>query len=496
MVAVITLILLFALLLLRLYFWWRSSKSPITPALERGERIVREELLNARLESKSSARELREELQKAVLLLSGGVQSRVTDLAELQNRQLLGFGGQLEAMRGTITKSLFDLKTDSAQQQLAGRDELAKGLRSFAEALVSQLHRSAQEQQRQLDAFTESLNELTVRNERSLTSMRETMEHKLAQLDANNAAKLEEMRSTVDEKLHATLERRLGESFQLVSVRLEQVHSGLGEMRNLANGVGDLRKILSNVKTQGGWGEVQLGNLLEQMFTPDQYARNVATRPESSERVEYAIRLPGGEHRDGPLWLPIDAKFPQEAYRRLVEAQETLNPESVEAASLELDRTVEHEARKIASKYINPPQTTDFAVLFLPLEGLYAELLRRPGLVDRLQREHRVMLSGPTTLAALLTSLQMGFRTLAIQERSSEVWRVLGAVKTEFDKFGGVLDKVKKKLQEATNTIDEAGVRSRAMQRKLRGTEALPAGEAIDLLQLPASSECPDESDN
>jgi DNA recombination protein RmuC len=314
--------------------------------------------------------------------------------------------------------------------------------------------------------------------------MRLTVEQRLRELQADNTHKLEQMRATVDEKLHATLEQRLGDSFRLVSDRLEQVHSGLGEMRSLATGVGDLRKVLANVKVRGGWGEVQLGGLLEQMLTPEQFGRNVAPRPNSGERVEYAIRLPGRGDDGVPVWLPIDAKFPQETYQRLVDAQERGDSVTAEEASAALAREVKREAEKVATKYICPPHTTDFGIVFLPTEGLYAEVIRRPGLCETIQREHRVMISGPSTLAALLNSLQMGFRSLAIEKRTSEVWRVLGAVKTEFGNFGLALEKVQKKLQEATNTVSKAGVRSRALQRRLKVAEGLPAPEASTVLGL------------
>jgi DNA recombination protein RmuC len=299
-------------------------------------------------------------------------------------------------------------------------------------------------------------------------------------MQADNASKLEEMRRTVDEKLHATLEQRLGESFKLVSDRLEQVHKGLGEMQTLAAGVGDLKKVLTNVKTRGSWGEVQLATLLDQLLTGEQYGKNVATRPESSERVEFAIRLPGraiGDEEQRPVWLPIDAKFPLEDYQRLLEAQERADPLASAAAIKALEVRLRDEARKIHDKYVEPPYTTDFAILYLPTEGLYAEALRRPGLVDSLQRDLRICIAGPTTLAALLNSLQMGFRTLAIERRSSEVWAVLGAIKTEFGKFGEVLEATHRKLEQASRSIEAAGVRTRQIERKLRGVEALPASE-------------------
>jgi DNA recombination protein RmuC len=294
------------------------------------------------------------------------------------------------------------------------------------------------------------------------------------------------MRATVDEKLHATLEQRLGESFKQVADRLEQVHKGLGEMQTLARDVGSLNRVLTNVKTRGIFGETQLAGLLEQVFTPEQYAVNVATVPGSSERVEFAIRLPGqrGPEAGGgaPLWLPIDAKFPREDYERLLDAQERADPAAVEAAAKAIESRLRAEARSIRDKYLSPPHTTDFAILFVPTEGLYAEALRRPGLLEALQREFKVMLAGPTTLLATLTSLQMGFRTLALEKRSAEVWEVLGAVKTEFGKFGEVLAKTKKKLAEASDTIDAASVRTRAMERRLRDVESLPEPRVAELL--------------
>jgi DNA recombination protein RmuC len=295
------------------------------------------------------------------------------------------------------------------------------------------------------------------------------------------------MRRVVDEKLQTTLEKRLGDSFRQVSERLEQVYAGLGEMRTLAAGVGDLKKVLTNVKTRGTWGEIRLSHILEQILTPEQYAANVATRPGGSERVEFAIRLPGSDPgREGVVWLPIDAKFPQEDYQRLLDAQEAADKAAAERALKGLEQRVKLEARAIREKYVEPPHTTDFAILFLPVEGLYAEVLRVPGLCDLLQREHRIVVAGPTTLAALLNSLQMGFRTLAIERRSSEVWDLLGVVKNEFAKFGETLAKTRKKLQEAASTIDQAEVRTRAIERSLRRVEAAPLDAPLDLSGAPA----------
>jgi DNA recombination protein RmuC len=319
--------------------------------------------------------------------------------------------------------------------------------------------------------------------DKKLDELKKAVETKLTQIQTDNSAKLEEMRKTVDEKLQGTLEKRLGESFRQVSERLEQVHKGLGEMQNLAIGVGDLKKVLTNVKTRGTWGEMQLGNLLEQILTPEQYAQNVITKQGSAERVEFAIKLPGRDTHDGKtVWLPIDAKFPKEDYERLVEASERADADAVEQAAKQLELRIKAEAGDIRDKYIDPPNTTDFGILFLPTESLYAEVLRRNGLMETLQREFRVVVTGPTTLAALLNSLQMGFRTLAIEKRSSEVWAVLGAIKTEFGKFGGIIEKVQKKLQEASNVIDTAATRTRTIERKLRTVEGLPTNEATALL--------------
>jgi DNA recombination protein RmuC len=293
------------------------------------------------------------------------------------------------------------------------------------------------------------------------------------------------MQKVVDEKLQGTLEKRLGESFKQVSERLEQVHKGLGEMQSLANGVGDLKRVMTNVKSRGTWGEFQLSAILEQVLSPDQYEANVATKPGGSERVEFAIRLPGKDDADGAVvYLPIDAKFPSEDYQRLIDAQDAADPDGVATASKQLENAIKSCAKDISTKYLSPPHTTDFGIMFLPTEGLYAEVVRRAGLVEHCQRHCRVVVAGPTTLAAILNSLQMGFRTLAIQKRSSEVWKVLGAVKTEFGKFGDVIAKVKKKLQEAANTVDQAEPRTRVMTRELRNVEQLPADQAVAVLGL------------
>ena len=358
------------------------------------------------------------------------------------------------------------------------REELSKSLKDFSDSLLKRMTENAGMQKGQLDSFSKQLGDMTKLNEKKLEAMRLSMENQLRALQEDNNKKLEQMRATVDEKLQSTLEKRLGESFKQVSERLEQVYKGLGEMRTLATGVGDLKKVLTNVKTRGTWGEIQLGNILEQILTRDQYEVNVATRKNSSERVEFAIKLPGqNSDKEKVVWMPIDSKFPQEDYQRLIDAQENADKELAEKAVKSLEMRIKAEAKQIREKYIDPPNTTDFGIMFLPVEGLYAEVLRRPGLCDMLQREYRITVTGPTTLAALLNSLHMGFRTLAIEKRSSEVWELLGVVKTEFGKFGDVLAKTKKKLKEASNTIDKAEVRTRAIERKLTKVQDIPLEE-------------------
>ena len=398
-----------------------------------------------------------------------------------------GFRALENSLERGLERTERELREEMARgrQEAAGsargdREEHAQALDRLAKALAGQVGQLSALQGQQLEAFAQQLARLTQSNEQRFEQLRQSVEARLSAIQADNAGKLEEMRRTVDEKLHATLEQRLGDSFRLVSERLELVHKGLGEMQTLAAGVGDLKKVLTNVKTRGTWGEVQLAALLEQVLTAEQYGANVVTRPGSGERVEFAIRLPGqgGAAHERPVWLPIDAKFPVEDYQRLVDAQERADPVAVEGAAKALEMRLRDEARKIRDKYVEPPHTTDFAILYLPTEGLYAEALRRPGLAEALQRDCRISLAGPTTLAALLNSLQMGFRTLAIEKRSSEVWAVLGAVKTEFGKFGDALESTRKKLELATRSIESAGVRTRQIERRLKGVEALPPAEA------------------
>ena len=418
------------------------------------------------------ARQAREEIQRGQQQAAEMTAQRLVEMraqldtgAQAQESRLRLFGEQLGALARLLE-----------QQQQATR-----------EALLDDTRRARQEgaegQQRFAEALGQRLAELTARNEQGITQMRATLEQQLRALQNDNAARLEQMRVTVDEKLTGTLNTRLDASFKLVSERLEQVQRGLGEMQALATGVGDLKRVLSNVKTRGSWGEVQLEAILEQTLTNEQFARSVRLRPDSREMVDFAVRLPGqGGNGDLPVWLPIDSKFPREDYERLLDAQEAGDAEGVRQAGAQLERALRIQAKSIADKYVVPPYSTDFAVMFLPTEGLYAEALRRPGLGDALQREHRVVLAGPTTVTALLNSLQMGFRTLAIEQRSSEVWQLLGAVKGEFGKFATVLEKATNQLGTVQKTISSAGVRTRVIERKLRSVESLADEDARQLI--------------
>lgn len=391
-----------------------------------------------------------------------------------------------EGIRKAVEEDLRTGREESSRSARELREEVSSGITGLSETLSNSLTNSGKLQQEQLSAFATEIKGLAEANARAFEQIRTTLDTRVKQLQEENERKLEEMRKTVDEKLQGTLEKRLGESFKLVSERLEAVQRGLGEMQNLATGVGDLKRVLTNVKARGTWSEVQLGAILEQFLAPGQFERNVRTKQGSAEMVEFAVRLPG--RPDDPtsqVWLPIDSKFPQEDYLRLQEAADQGDSEAAQKAGDALARTIKMEAQKIQEKYLDPPGTTDFGIMFLATEGLYAEALRRPDLASDLQRSSRVVLAGPTTLAAILSSLRMGFQTLAIEKRASEVWEVLGAVKTEFGKFGDVLDKVKKQLTTASRTIDQAGVRTRAMERKLRSVEQLPDADTPEILGLP-----------
>jgi DNA recombination protein RmuC len=412
---------------------------------------------------------------QVLALLRGRVASDNTQAFSNLERELrheMQLGAQTARQDTTASLAQYHAATvqhlDAMRKQIGenaavGRDEQARSLKRVA------------------DSLNQALATMTESNAQRMLEVRATLEHKIRDLQTDNGQRLEEMRKTVDEKLHATLETRLSESFRQVSERLERVHQGLGEMQQLAIGVGDLKRVLTNVKTRGTWGEVQLAMLLEQVLTVDQYAKNVETVAGTNARVEFAIKLPGQVDGGKPVWLPIDAKFPKEQYERLLDAADRADADGVLKFGAELERAVRSEAKTICDKYVAPPQTTDFAILFLPTEGLYAEVMRRPGLADDLQRTLRVTIAGPSTLSAILNSLQMGFRTLALEQRSSEVWQVLGAVKTEFGKFGDVLAATRTTLERAAKNIENAEVRSRQMARKLKSVEALPS-EAAQLM--------------
>lgn len=431
---------------------------------------LREEFERSRADAQATAKDLRGELSESVSRMSQQVSGQMTQIATVQNNQIDAFSRQLvelttanerrlQELRETVDKKLGEAKEDARQ----GREESAGTLKRFSESL-----------NQQLGVVQEA-------SDKRLTEMRQMVEARLEAIQKDNGEKLEKMRQTVDEKLHNTLEQRLGEAFKTVRDQLDKVHVGLGEMQSLAAGVGDLKRVLTNVKTRGTWGEVQLENLLDQILTKEQYGKNIETRPGSGERVEIAIRLPGRQG-EGQVWLPIDSKFPVEDYDRLLAAQDAGDIAGMDTASKAIESRLKLEAKSIRDKYIEAPHTTDFALMFLPTEGLYAEALRRPGLTDLLQREFRVTVAGPTTLTALLNSLQMGFKTLAIEKRSSEVWQVLGAVKTEFGKFGDVLAKTREQIQKAADSIDKAEVRTRQITRKLKGVDAIPEAQAEDLL--------------
>lgn len=460
------------------------------------ETAVRDELRNAREESARAAADLRGELAASQ---KGSVDSLVKTVGEMGNAQVAQLDqfakqlksltdsneARLESVRGTVESQIRQFQDSNEKKLDQMRQTVDVKLQSTTDSVVKTVNDMTKSQAEQLELVRKQFKEMTDKNETRLESVRTTVENQMRQLQESNEKRLDQMRQTVDEKLQSTLEKRLGESFKLVSERLEAVQSGLGEMRSLAAGVGDLKRVLSNVKARGTWAEVQLGAILEQILTPDQYDQNVRVREGSSETVEYAVRLPGTDDIPAScVWLPIDSKFPQEDYLRLLDAAEAVDPEAVQRATASLLRAVQVSAKDISDKYIVPPRTTDFAIMFLPTEGLYAEVLRQSGQVEEMQRKYRVVIAGPTTLTAILSSLRMGFQTLALEKRSHEVWTVLAAVKTEFGKFGDVLAKVKKQLNTASNTIEQTEVRTRAMERKLRDVQQLPEADSSALLAL------------
>ncbi|MDB5955776.1 MAG: rmuC [Ramlibacter sp.] len=414
----------------------------------------------------------------------------------LLRRPPVSDGGRAELLAATERVER-ELRREIGDSARGVRTELMNTLATFQDAVVRQSAEATRTQNTQIDAFSQQLGllqktladtlavqlqSLSEANARRLSEVRTTLETQLASLQQTNVAKLEEMRRTVDEKLQTTLETRLGESFRQVAERLEQVHQGLGQMQTLAKGVGDLQRVLTNVKTRGIFGEVQLEALLEQVLTPEQYGKQVETKPRSNQRVDFAVRFPGRSADGTPVWLPIDAKFPRDDYERLLDAHDRADAAGVDSAGRALEVRIREEAKSICESYLSPPHTTDFAILFLPIESLYAEVLRRPGLMDKVQRDYRVTLAGPTTLLAMLNSLHMGFRTLALEQQASEVWKVLGAVKTEFERYGEWVARIKEQVQKAADTVDRADTRTKMMRRVLKDIEALPETQAQGLL--------------
>ena len=454
--------------------------------------------------------DMRKDTSEGLRLINEALEKSLAAMSSLQKTQLDGMTRQLkeqtdsnnsslDRIRGTLDERVKEMREGNEVRLSDMRKEISEGLKATAESQAKTLEAMAISQKNQMVEMTKQLKELTDSSQASLEKIRTVFDSRIKELQDGNEKKLDEMRKTVDEKLHDTLEKRLGESFKLVSDRLESVHKGLGEMQGLASGVGDLKRVLTNVKARGTWAEVQLGALLDQVLTPDQYGKNIAVKDGSSERVEFAIKLPGAKDEiNGHLWLPIDSKFPQEDYLRLQEAADRGDMNAVQMAIDALSRRVRSEAKDISEKYISPPKTTDFAILFLATEGLYSEVLRQPTLVEELQSKYHVMVAGPTTLVAILNSLRMGFQTLAIEKRASEVWKVLAAVKTEFGKFGDVLAKVKRQLNTASKTIDDTDVRTRALEKTLRIVEQLPQHEATATLasvgMIVEDGSFPDES--
>lgn len=465
-------------------------------------RSNQEEFVRSRSEAATAARDNRQEILGSFSALSGNVFAQITEFRSELTSAFDSLSNRLDKRLGeTIHSQAAQLEASSSSISVALANSghaISDSLEQLRSSLGQQFAGIQQENSQKLElirnttegklgsataTLAQSMESLANKTAESAEKLKFMIESRLVAIENNNSAKLEQMRATVDEKLHATLEQRLGENFRLVSERLEEVHKGLGEMRNLASGVGDLKKVLTNIRTRGTWGEVQLGALLEQMLTPDQYSGNVFTSPDSNERVEYAIKLPGRDGSGESVWLPIDSKFPKQDYERLIDASERGDAAEIEQYGADLEQTIHAEAKKIHDKYIRPPHTVDFAILFVPTESLFAEILRRPGVYDRALAE-RVVIAGPTTLAALLSSLQMGFRTLAIEKRSSDVWKILGAVKSEFNKFGDALGAVEKKLTEASTKLGNVRTRSNVLTRKLRNVEELPETESEKALKV------------
>ncbi len=455
----------------------RTGRAELLAAFGAFEAKLEQRLAQGQSEAAVARKELSETLAAFRTELTQTAQQLASDSA--RSREAMAESTQLFEQRIQERFEALTAATRGTLDSLKG--DIHTQLGTVSAALKDQLEANGQQIRNQFavlqDAVSQQLGAMAQGSQHNAEALRGALNERLAAIQADNTAKLEEMRRTVDEKLHATLEQRLGESFKLVSDRLEQVHKGLGEMQTLAGSVGDLKRVMTNVKTRGTWGEMQLGAIIENVLTPDQFARNVKAVPGSDELVEFAIRLPGRQD-EKPVWLPIDSKYPVEQYQRLLDAQDAADKAAIASAGNAFETSIKLEARKIFSKYVSPPHTTDFAVLYLPTEGLFAEVIRRPGLVEAVQNDCRVMITGPANLAAMLSSLQMGFKTLAIEKRSSEVWGVLGSVKTEFAKFGEIVDSAKKSIDAAAKKFDDVGVRTRAIQRKLRDVQELPAPTA------------------
>lgn len=475
-----------------------SLQTLVTQQLDANRKALDERLTAAQADAVATRRELADTLASFRAALTGSVTQLSQETQQARSAVTEGSAQMLQLVQQrfdtlalAIQQVLDSLKADLSQQ-------LGQTAVALSTTLKDQLTGNGQQLRHQFsvlqEAVTQQMTGLVQGSQHSAEQLRMALNERLAAIQADNTRQLEEMRRTVDEKLHATLEQRLGESFKLVSERLEQVHKGLGEMQSLAGSVGDLKRVMTNVKSRGTWGELQLGAIIDNVLTPDQYARNVKTVPGSNELVEFAIRLPGrGDEQ--PVWLPIDAKYPVEHYQRLMDAQDAADKTAIAVAGNALESSIKLEARKIFTKYVSPPHTTDFAVLYLPTEGLFAEVIRRPGLVEALQNECRVVVTGPANLAAMLSSLQMGFKTLAIEKRSSEVWGLLGQVKTEFSKFGDVVEATKKAIDTAARRFDEVGVRTRAIQRRLREVQALPSPDAPAAAEALSGPEPPLDDD-
>lgn len=405
------------------------------------------------------------------------------------NQFKIMFDNLQNKLEGTFRDEMSKNREENNKLSFQNRQEMSQNIKNMSDTINQQINSISNLQKDQLDLVLKQLLELLKTNSEGLERIRQSVENKLQQIQEDNNKKLEEMRATVDEKLHNTLERRLGESFKNISERLEALYKQLGEMQSLNSGINDLKRALTNVKTRGIWGEIQLANIIEEIFTRDQYDVNVATKKGSRDVVEFAIKLPSKDDTKKYIYLPIDAKFPQEDYQRLLDAQDLGDKEAVDAARKQLETRIKGEAKSIFEKYIDPPNTTDFAIMFLPTESLFAEVVRNTGLIETLQREYKVIITGPTTITALLNSLQMGFRTLAIEKRSSEVWQILGAIKTEFGKFAEILEKTQKKLQEASNSIENATKKTRTIERKLKKVEELPIEESQKLIEIDLEDE-------